>query len=98
MRVVGLFVQENCWSWDLVSDVIVVRNHVQQFLFIRGGARGCAAIAEERLFYGGSVNRDWFVLLRVSGEAAAIFKFVFVVGRLVVIPDATIAVIFGRLA
>jgi hypothetical protein len=54
-----------------------------------------AAIAEEGLVDFWTVDREGTVLRTVGAEATALFVDVFVAGRLVVIPDAAVAVIFS---
>ncbi len=69
--------------------MVEIGDHVQEFVLLLQPA----AVAEKSLAGLGRIDRDGGVLLGIGGEAPAVFVDVLVVGRLVEIPDAAIAVV-----
>ena len=61
------------------GGMVIIRDHVQQVLFVIARLRGRAAEAKECLVYLFAVIRNRNVLLGIRREASAVFIFVFVV-------------------
>ena len=90
--VVCPFVEEDGRLWHRACFMVVVRDHVQEFSV---AVFGCAAVAEEGLFDLVTIDGEGLVLGAVCAETAAVLIDVLVAGRLIHIPDAAIAVVFG---
>src|SRR4051794_18129507 len=96
MRVAGILVQEDAGPGHLAGLMVVVGNHVQQYLLVTRASGGRSAVNEKGLIYFLAVNGNGIVLIRIRREATAVFVFIFVLGGLVVIPDAAIAIVCAQ--
>ena len=93
MRIGGVLVEKNSWPGDHPRRVIVTGDHVEEFLPVCCGMCGGASIDKERFVYGPGVDGDRSLLVGVGGKSTAVFIFVFIPSRLVVIPDSSKAVV-----
>jgi len=98
MNAAGMFVEEDAGPGHLTGFVVVIRDHVKQFLFVAAAARRSSSENEKRLSGFLAVNCDRLVLLRISGKSPAVFIFIFVLGGLIVVPDPAIAFVAFELA
>ena len=91
MGVAGLLVEQDCRAGNHTSLVIIIRDHVKQFLVT---VRRCAAVAEEGLFDLIAIDGERLMLGAIRPQSAAVFIDVFIAGGLIHVPDAAIARIF----
>lgn len=93
MRIGGVLVEKNSWPGDHPRRVIVTGDHVEEFLPVCCGMCGGASIDKERFVHCPGINGDRSLLVGVGGKSTAVFIFVFIPSRLVVIPDSSKAVV-----
>src|SRR5438046_10634157 len=71
---------------------------MQKHLLVFRAASSGTAENEECFFHLRTINCDRSMLLRIGRKPAAIFEFVFIFGRLIVIPNPPIAVLNAQFA
>src|SRR3989339_418323 len=91
MRIIGFLVQQDCWTGKLSCRVIIITNHMQKNVFILE----LSSIAEKGLVYLLGIKSIGQHLLRISGKATTVFIMILIFRRLIIIPDATITIVFS---